>query len=233
MPLQRVEKISAVDQICDSVKQSIADGSLSPGEKLMSEGQLAEIFGVNRFTVRLALQKLSTLGLIETRVGEGSFVKTASLKQYVKEMWVLWGKNIPSKDIARMRYLIETDSIVLAIERAAPEECQVLGEYLQRYSDLLSKVDGDSDEQTIWDLIKADLDFHMQIVQMSHNQLYVEVYIMIRELVKGHIRGRINAVKESAKKGKSSEDTMHRYAYEAIVNHNVEAGKRYGDLMKS
>ena len=42
-------------------KQDIADGVWKTGDKIPSEGELAEIFGVNRLSVRMALQKLSAL----------------------------------------------------------------------------------------------------------------------------------------------------------------------------
>lgn len=233
MPLQRVERISVVDQICDSIKKSIADGSLSEGEKLEPESHLAELFGVNRFTVRLALQKLSTLGLIETKVGEGSFVKSASIKQYVKEMWVFWDEDIREEDVARLRYLIETDSIVLASKNATEIECQELQRCLSCYNKLLSEVKKNVDNQIIIDLVEADLDFHMQIVRMSHNQLYEEVYTMIRELVKGHIQSHIDFVKLNAQNGEVPEDVMHKQAYEAIINQDPEAGKRFANRLNS
>ncbi len=233
MPLQRVEKISAVDQICESIKQSIADGSLSLGEKLESEGHLAELFGVNRFTVRLALQKLSALGLIETKVGEGSYIKSASIKQYVREMRVFWDGDIREEDVARLRSLIETDSIALAIENATEAECRELQQCLSRYNKLLSEVGKGDDDQIIVELVKADLDFHMQIVRMSHNRLYVEVYTMVKELVKGHIENHIASVKMNAQNGKVHEDIMHKKAYEAIINQDPEASKLFGIRLSS
>lgn len=232
MALQRVEKISAVDQICDSIKRSIAEGTLTPGEKLTSEGQLAEIFGVNRFTVRLALQKLSALGLIETRVGEGSFVRSASIKQYVREMRMFWDESIQESDVARLRCLLESDSILLATENATEEERQELERLLYQYNELLAQVIHTKDDQAVVDLVRADLDFHMQIIRMSHNQLYVEIYTMVRELVKNHIQSHITAVRENARRGKNGatcEDITHKRAYEAIVNRDPEAGALYAE----
>lgn len=45
-----------------------------------SESDLADLFGVNRLTVRLALQKLNTLGILDTRVGDGTYVCAFVLK---------------------------------------------------------------------------------------------------------------------------------------------------------
>ena len=76
----KIRRLSVVDQVSDSIKQSLLDQVWKEGDKLPSEGELAEYYGVNRLSVRMALQKLSTLGLIETRVGEGSFVAHFSVQ---------------------------------------------------------------------------------------------------------------------------------------------------------
>lgn len=49
---------------------------MEAGGKIPSENELAQQFGVSRVTVRNALQKLSALELLETRFGEGSFVRS-------------------------------------------------------------------------------------------------------------------------------------------------------------
>ena len=56
----------------DQLREQILSGGWKPGDKLPSENELAAQFGVSRVTVRNALQRLSGLGLLETRFGEGS-----------------------------------------------------------------------------------------------------------------------------------------------------------------
>ena len=62
----KIRRLSVVDQVSDSIKQSLLDQVWKEGDKLPSEGELAEYYGVNRLSVRMALQKLSTLGLCQT-----------------------------------------------------------------------------------------------------------------------------------------------------------------------
>lgn len=62
-------------QVRDSLKASIADGTLAPGAKLPSEADLEQRFGVSRVTVRQALSELQALDLIEKVNGKGSFVR--------------------------------------------------------------------------------------------------------------------------------------------------------------
>ena len=73
MAIKKVVKSSVSQQVFDQLREQILSGSWKPGQKLPSENELAAQFGVSRVTVRNALQKLSGLGLLETRFGEGSF----------------------------------------------------------------------------------------------------------------------------------------------------------------
>jgi len=53
---------------------SIADGTYQPGHKLPSEARLADDLGVNRLTVRRAIEELARAGIVESRQGSGTYV---------------------------------------------------------------------------------------------------------------------------------------------------------------
>ena len=53
---------------------SIEDGTYQPGDRLPSEARLAEELGVNRLTVRRAIEELARAGMVESRQGSGTFV---------------------------------------------------------------------------------------------------------------------------------------------------------------
>ena len=59
----------------------IAQGELQPGDRLPSEDQLLERFGVSRITVRRAIQNLIQRGLVEIRRGNGTFVLAPKISQ--------------------------------------------------------------------------------------------------------------------------------------------------------
>jgi GntR family phosphonate transport system transcriptional regulator len=60
--------------IADSLHSDISEGAYLPGDKLPTEAQLSQRFGVNRHTVRHALTHLTAQGLVRTRRGAGTFV---------------------------------------------------------------------------------------------------------------------------------------------------------------
>ena len=66
--------MSKYQKVIDWINQNIDNGALRPGEKIPSENELCEQFGLSRQTVRHAILKLSEDGLLESRRGSGTYV---------------------------------------------------------------------------------------------------------------------------------------------------------------
>jgi DNA-binding GntR family transcriptional regulator len=73
-PLDRSSPIPLYFQIAENLKQAIEDGTLTPGQRLENELDLAERLGVSRPTVRQAVQRLVEQGLVSRRRGLGTVV---------------------------------------------------------------------------------------------------------------------------------------------------------------
>jgi LacI family transcriptional regulator len=69
--------VSKHEVVSQELRIEIAEGAFAPSNKLPSEAQLVERFGVSRPTVARALRDLQTEGLIERRAGSGTFVRSA------------------------------------------------------------------------------------------------------------------------------------------------------------
>jgi GntR family transcriptional repressor for pyruvate dehydrogenase complex len=78
MEIEKIKRVNIGDQVYEKLQKMIFDGNWKSGDKLPSENVLAESFGVSRMTIRQELQKLVAIGLVETRIGEGSYVKELS-----------------------------------------------------------------------------------------------------------------------------------------------------------
>ncbi len=76
--LKRVKTESLRSQVYVQLKSKLMEGVWKIGEKMPSENELCESFGVSRVTVRAALQQLGILGLVETKHGGGTFVRDFS-----------------------------------------------------------------------------------------------------------------------------------------------------------
>lgn len=225
-----ISRISVVDQVSEAIKQKVLDEVWKPGDKIPSESELADYFSVNRLSVRMALQKLSTLGLIETRVGEGSFVTDFSLQPYFSEIAALYSDKEKLRDVEQLRNLLEGECMQLAIINATKEELDALEEKLNIYFGATDIYDQDIDnKEYLENLVEADLAFHFEIIKMSHNHLYVAIYQMVQQIIRDHIRQllykRSHRRREEGLSVRMQEDT-HLRMYNSIINGDVEEAKK-------
>jgi GntR family transcriptional regulator len=65
----------AYQQVADDLRQRIVDGSLQAGDKVPSEAELMNDYGVSRIVVRMAMEALQNEGLVDKRQGKGTFVR--------------------------------------------------------------------------------------------------------------------------------------------------------------
>lgn len=69
-------------EIADALRKQIADGTIERGSRLPTELELGETYKASRNTVRDAIKRLISEGLVETRLGQGTFV-TLSIEPFV------------------------------------------------------------------------------------------------------------------------------------------------------
>ena len=160
---EKAKKISASEQVFEALQSQISSGVWKVGDRLPSEGELAERYGVNRLTVRVALQKLNALGVVETRTGSGTYVIEFDFEGYLHMASRFYGQSGMMKNVTEFRNHMEIECARLACERArlALEHRRVW-------------MDTEGVEHDVWcrRVADADLAFHEQVVRMSHNPLY-------------------------------------------------------------
>ena len=98
------------DQIIDQIRDAVLSGKLKPGNRLASEKELADQFGVSKATMREAMRVLEVLGLIEIRkgLGGGIFIAEVGMRTTIHSIInFLHFQPVSIKEITMLRYLIE------------------------------------------------------------------------------------------------------------------------------
>ena len=224
--LGKIEKISVVDQVADALKDKIISGEWKPGDRLPAEAEIAQTYGVNRLSVRMALQRLITLGVVETRVGEGSFVRELSFYPVLSEMADFLASGERMGDIQEMRYLIERASALKAAENQDGEAAGALNSALETYCGCFDQFEAERTNAALEAYLSADLALHMQIVRMSGNRLYLEIYQMIQKLIRLHISSLVSERMQNQKNNPADYKELHIQLCRAILGHDRAATKR-------
>lgn len=151
------------DEVADRVRALIDEKNTEAGMKLPAERQLAMQLGVSRNSLREALAKLVSEGVLLSRRGGGTFIRwrhdTWSEQNIVQPLKTLMADDPDySFDILEARYAIEASTAWHAAMRATPGE----KEKIQLCFEATLSEDPDLASQ-------ADVRFHLAIAEASHN----------------------------------------------------------------
>ena len=231
----KIKKMNAHEQVYNSIKDLIINQQWAIGDKLPPETELADIYGVNRLTVRMALQKLNAFGIVETRVGDGTYVKEFNFNNYVNEVSEFYMRPELLENVCDFRKLIEIECARLAIEKATQAELDELRVLCENYENVKKEVDRSYNADTLSRLAQMDLEFHYKICKMSHNELYVYSFTVARESIYQYLLLILNQRVEGWKKKHISViegDYRHYAIYQAIVNKDFDTCKKiYLDMV--
>lgn len=154
------------EQIAEQIEALIRNGDFAPGARLPGERELAETIGVSRPSLREALIALETLGLIEVRVGDGTYVRAASPIS-AAPTWIQ-GKDLGPGPLEqfRARRAVEPACAELAAAAATAQEIAALEECLDRIVATIGAGRSPAAEHAR---------FHILLAEASHNSILLSV----------------------------------------------------------
>lgn len=240
--IAKISKQSAVDLVMEQMKTLIKDGIWEVGQRIPSESDLASMFDVNRLTIRLALQKLNTFGLVQTRVGEGTFVTEFNFIDYVTQISDFYNQDMDIfDDIADFREAVELRCCSLAMKRATKDELAELDSILTELEQVQVLMDKSLSnkniiEQSFLESVDLDLKFHAYICTIAKNSLLISSFAMAKDAIYQHllmiVRKRLLLRLEKIKQGDIVKVNLHREIYNAIIENNFEkCQKAYLDML--
>ncbi len=151
-------------QIADQIADEISSRKFKRGTRLPAERLLAQQFAVSRPTIREALVVLEIAGLIEVRVGSGAYVTTNEAE--TKRAAV--GDAGPSPfELLVARRAIEPSCAALAASSATKKDMAAIRDAFELNEKVFNG--------THWERLEADRQFHLRIVEATHNARIVKV----------------------------------------------------------
>lgn len=207
------------EQLLDNIKT----GVWKEGDKLPSEHELCLTLKVSRGTVRSAVQKLASIGLVESKHGLGTFVcHNDDLFDFSGFDGQFEMTPEEFQDIAELREAIEQKAVQTISETGKFLEKDELKESFQHMVEAAKEFDVDT-------LTKYDMRFHMAIILSSRNRLFVQImrifhdqyYTMLLETNKLMLRDFPDKEKVSAHFKECIEN--HRHLMDALLSKPVTA----------
>ena len=171
-----VTRDSLADTLARRIRGMIQSGEYTEGDRLPAILEMARRFGVGPPTVREALKKLETLGVVDVRHGSGVYV--ASRRELLVLARPQLGGSIGDSvlsDLIEARIPLEVEAARTAALRASDDE-------LAAMRHLLESVDGVVDEHR---LVAADAAFHRQLAAASGNTIVEQMLDALRDLFTG------------------------------------------------
>ena len=178
MPFEPVQQEKLSYGVIRQIEGLILRGILRPGERLPSERELSERMGVSRPSLREALADLQTRGLLASRAGAGVYVADVLGSAFSPALVKLFATH---DDAVFDCLSFRRDMEGLAAERAAQ-----LGSDtdLKVIDTILRKMETAHQKRNPADEAALDADFHLSIIEASHNIVMLHMMRSMYELLR-------------------------------------------------
>nr|WP_137824538.1 FCD domain-containing protein [Brevibacterium sp. XM4083] len=214
---KQVVRPSTHELVIDAIEEQIMAGSLSVGDPLPAERELASQLGVSRASVREALRVLESLGVVRSSGGSGrgagTFIASLpreALTRFLRLHVAL--TNFSVDEVIETRIQLERSSAALA-SAAADDDA------LARMNASLAIMDTPGVSLEVFN--DADTAFHVAIAQATGNQLFSDLTGAIRSSLRRPILAAFRAVDDPAALMDALQE-QHHAIMAAVVAHDPE-----------
>jgi GntR family transcriptional repressor for pyruvate dehydrogenase complex len=219
----RSRSTSALSRTVRGIESGIQEGRWQADERLPSERALAESFGVSRATVREAIARLASKGLLEARHGSGIYLlqrKPAALSA----PWLQLIADTPPlrSETLEFRLVFECAAARFAAQRSSQWELERFATILERMRDAIARADVDAEAA-------MDGEFHTALAAASHNRVLDQFYASMIGMLREHIASNTyEATTNNANAALQSRDRLiqHESIFFAIRERNADAAQQ-------
>jgi GntR family transcriptional repressor for pyruvate dehydrogenase complex len=192
------------------IKKMIAEGVITPGSRFPPERELAEVFKVNRASLRQVLKVLEIMGVLTQRVGDGTYLSKSAESILTEPIdFLILLDDLSRYELMETRILVEPELAARAAERATAQDMATL-------RNAILDLDRCKNNQ---ERINADLAFHDAIFSASGNRI-------CQLLFKGIHRTILSSMSQLAERAAVEVSAnYHRRIYAAIREHNSELAR--------
>ena len=218
------EKKGNISQLVNRLTMYFADeileGRLKRGDQIESDRELAKKLNVGRSAVREALKVLDVLGMIDIRLGQGTYITSRETNFFsVPLSWSLFLDGAQVKSILQVRGALELRAVQLAAQCEDKNKLDKLTDiYYRMQKTFQESKDSDNLQHALQETLDADIEFHTCIAECSGNPIILSMLTTIRNFLK-----RVSGTGMVDAEQLQAVVEEHQKLYGAIISSNVEA----------
>ena len=202
--IKKKEKVT--DQVLSQIKDALFRGELKPGDRIPGVVELADKLGVGISSVREAIKMLESLGAVESRQGEGTFVCN-TLREGAANAFEIQLALLPqtAEYLAEFRAIYERAYTGLAMAHATPEDLAKVEAVVLAMEEKIKYSSPDAMVEA-----RDEISFHRAVLNCTHNPYIIKIGEVVLDLFFDILQERQKPLKlKEAANG-------HREIYEAI-----------------
>lgn len=214
--LKPINNISVVQKVIDQLTLAMIHKELRPGDKIPTEVELSESFGVGRNSVREAIKILVSFGVLEIKRPEGTFVTGGFSDKMLDPL--LYGIILDESDsmdsLKELREWLDTGMLLLAAKKSDAKDVK----NLERAFEVLREKMEAGDDKAAFD---ADNVFHDVMAEITHNPLFSKIGKLVR-LLTYEIRRRTFYNMTKTQEARDAMVQVHYDIFEAIRSRDTQ-----------
>ena len=212
------EKKGNISQLVNRLTMYFADeileGRLKRGDQIESDRELAKKLNVGRSAVREALKVLDVLGMIDIRLGQGTYITSRETNFFPV---LLIGS--PEGSVFFRKGLTELRAVQLASQCEDKNKLDKLTDiYYRMQKTFQESKDTDNLQHALQETLNADIEFHTCIAECSGNPIILSMLTTIRNFLK-----RVSGTGMVDSEQLQAVVEEHQKLYGAIISGNVDA----------
>jgi len=174
----RPKKLS--EEVVNHFTELILQKQLRPGDRLPPERQLAEELGVSRTALREAVKMLQEKGLLDSKQGSGTFVRSLSADALAESL-TLYVQSDESRylELMELRSILDVELAGRLAETAIEHHIATLDKHVERMWHLLDKPD---------EFAAEDVAFHLDFYRAMDNSVLMSIVQPIMVLLEAAMR---------------------------------------------
>jgi len=178
----KIKQNTIVEQVMEKIKELIASGQYKVGDKLPTESELGQMFGIGRSSVREAIKIFNYLGILESRTAKGTYVCSRSHISSESLSWaVLLGSN-EMQELVETRAAIELWSVIQLADKYRSDSPKYQ-KYIDQLGQIIINMRNATNDRNYDNTIELDFQFHDVIISSSENSLFISIYHTLRSFM--------------------------------------------------